>query len=100
VAPLERILDVYPRDPQAPLAAFALGRLQLDTLDAPAPGARALERALALGLPQSLREDARARLVEAYTRAGEAGAARAAGQAYLREFPNGRYRARVESQLR
>ena len=100
VAPLERLLDVYPRDPQAPLAAFALGRLQLDTLDAPAPGARALERALALGLPQSLREDARARLVEAYTRAGDAGAARAAGQAYLREFPDGRYRARVESQLR
>ncbi len=100
VAPLERLLDVYPRDPQAPLAAFALGRLQLDTLDAPAPGARALERALTLGLPQSLREDARARLVEAYARAGEAGAARAAAQAYLREFPNGRYRARVESQLR
>lgn len=100
VAPLERILDVYPRDPQAPLAAFALGRLNLDALDAPAQGARALERALALGLPQTLREDARVRLVEAYSRAGETSAARAAAQTYLREFPEGRYRARVESQLR
>lgn len=100
VAPLQRILDVYPRDAQAPLAAFALGRLELDTLDAPARGARALERALALGLPQSLREDARARLVEAHARAGDTAAARAAGQSYLHEFPDGRYRARVESQIR
>ncbi len=99
VAPLERILDVYPRDPQAPLAAFALGRLDLDALDAPAPGARALERALALGLPQSLREDARARLVDAYARTGDGPAARAAAQTYLREFPDGHYRARIESQL-
>jgi len=100
IAPLDRILAVYSRDAQAPLAAFTLGRLELDTLDAPARGARALERALALGLPQTLREDARARLVDAYTRAGETAAARAAAQTYLHEFPDGRYRARVESQLR
>ena len=99
VAPLERILDAYPRDAQAPLAAFALGRLELDALDAPARAARALDRALALGLPQSLREDARARLVEAHARSGNAAAARAAAAAYRREFPDGRYRARIESQL-
>ncbi len=99
VAPLERILDAYPRDAQAPLAAFALGRLELDALDAPAQAARALDRALALGLPQSLREDARARLVEAHARSGNAAAARAAAAAYRREFPDGRYRARIESQL-
>ena len=99
VAPLQRILDTYPRDAQAPLAAFALGRLELDALDAPAQAARALDRALALGLPQTLREDARARLVEAHARAGDAGAARAAAAAYQREFPDGRYRARIDSQL-
>lgn len=99
VAPLERILDAYPRDPQSPLAAFALGRLDLDALDAPAQAARALDRALALGLPQSLREDARARLVEAHARSGDAAAARAAAAAYRREFPDGRYRARIDSQL-
>jgi transmembrane sensor len=65
----------------------------------PAPAARALERALALGLPQSLREDARARLVEAQARSGNTAAARDAAAAYRREFPDGRYRARIESQL-
>ncbi len=99
VAPLERILMAYPRDAQAPLAAFALGRLELDALDAPDQAARALDRALELGLPQSLREDARARLVEAHARSGNAAAARAAAAAYRREFPDGRYRARIESQL-
>ncbi len=100
VAPLERILDVYPRDAQAPLAAFALGRLELDTLNTPGRAAGTLQRALDLGLPQSLREDVRARLVEAHARAGNRTAARAAADAYLREFPGGRYRAQVESQLR
>jgi len=100
VAPLERILDVDPRDAQAPLAAFALGRLELDTLNTPARGAVALQRALDLGVPQSLREDVRARLVEAHARSGNRAAARAAAGAYLREFPDGRYRAQVESQLR
>jgi transmembrane sensor len=99
VAPLERILDAYPRDAQAPLAAFALGRLELDALNAPAQAVGVLDRALALGLPQSLREDARARLVEAHARSGNAAAARAAAAAYRREFPDGRYRARIESQL-
>ncbi|HVT06647.1 MAG TPA: FecR domain-containing protein [Polyangia bacterium] len=99
VAPLQRVLDAYPRDAQAPLAAFALGRLELDELDAPAQAARALDRALSLGLPQTLREDARARLVEAHARAGNAAAARDAAAAYNREFPDGRYRARIESQL-
>jgi hypothetical protein len=46
-----------------------------------------------------LREDVRARLVEAHVRAGDAGAARAAASAYLREFPSGRYRAEVETAL-
>jgi transmembrane sensor len=100
VAPLQRILDVYPRDGQAPLAAFALGRLQLDTLGAPARAAATLQRALDLGVPQSLREDVRARLVEAHVRAGNRSAARAAADAYAREFPDGRYRAQIESQLR
>jgi transmembrane sensor len=100
VGPFERILDVYPRDAQAPLAAFALGRLELDTLNAPARAATALQRALDLGVPHSLREDVRARLVEAHARSGNRAATRVAAEAYLREFPDGRYRAQVESQLR
>jgi len=95
VAPLERILSEFAHDPQAPLAAFALGRLELDALDAPRPAAAALERAIELGVPRSLREDVCARLVEAQDRGGDRAAARSAAQAYLREFPSGRHRAAV-----
>jgi len=100
VAPLQRILREFSDDAQAPLAAFALGRLELDGLHRPTRAAAALERALALGVPRSLREDVRARLVEAYAAAGQRAAARAAADAYGREFPNGRYATRIESQLR
>jgi transmembrane sensor len=100
VAPLERILRDFPGDPQAPLAALALGRLELDTLDRPAKAASALNRALSLGVPRSLREDVRTRLVEAYARAGNRAAARASAAAYLREYPDGRDRNIVQSQMR
>jgi transmembrane sensor len=100
VAPLERILRDFPGDPQAPLAALALGRLELDTLDRPAKAAAALNRALSLGVPLSLREDVRTRLVEAYARAGNRAASRSAAAAYLREYPDGRDRSVVESQMR
>ncbi|HEX3905894.1 MAG TPA: FecR family protein [Polyangia bacterium] len=100
VAPLERILRDFPGDPQSPLAALALGRLELDTLDRPGKAASALNRALSLGVPRSLREDVRARLVEAYARAGNRAAARAAAAAYHHEYPDGRDRSIVESQMR
>jgi transmembrane sensor len=73
VAPLERILTDFSHDPQAPLAAFALGRLELDALDRPSAAAAALERALELGVPRSLREAVQARLVEAHLRMARQG---------------------------
>jgi transmembrane sensor len=91
VAPLERIVADFSADSQAALAAFALGRLELDALNRPARAAAALDKALALGVPRSLREDVRGRLVEAYARAGDLGAARAAAADYRREFPGGHY---------
>jgi transmembrane sensor len=100
VGPLERILRRFPSDPQAPLAALALGRLELDTLHRPADAAVALNRALALGVPVSLREDVRARLVEAYARAENWPAARTAAAAYVREFPHGRDLSLVQSRVR
>lgn len=99
VAPLDRILSDFPADPQAALAAFAVGRLELDELGHPARAAAALNRALALGVPQTLREDVRARLVEAYLHAGNHAAARAAADAYKREFPAGRYTQSIESRI-
>ena len=47
-------------------------------------------------LPKTL---PRARLVEAFARAGNPAAARQAARDYQREFPDGRYRTQVESQL-
>jgi transmembrane sensor len=98
-APLERILADHAGDPQASLAAFALGRLELDSLGKPARAATAFSRALELGAPRSLREDLRARLVEAYLRAGNRAAARSAAREYEREFPDGRYAKSIESRL-
>jgi transmembrane sensor len=98
-APLERIVREFGADPQAPLAAFALGRLELDSLQRPQKAAAALNRALVLGVPRSLREDVRARLVEAYLRTGDREAARAASQAYSREFPGGRFSKTLESRI-
>ncbi|MBN2575656.1 MAG: FecR domain-containing protein [Deltaproteobacteria bacterium] len=100
VAPLTRILADFAGDAQAPLAAFALGRLELDSLGRPQAAAEAFARALALGIPRGLREDARARLVEAWARAGNAAAARRAAKAYADEFPRGRHARAVEGWLR
>lgn len=97
VAPLERILSGFAHDPQAPLAAFALGRLELDALSEPRRAAAAFQRALALGVPRSLDDDVRARLVEAHERAGDHAAARAAAGAYLLHLPSGHHRAAMEA---
>ena len=47
-----------------------------------------------------MREDVRARLVEAYARSGDAGAARRAADAYLDEFPHGRHVQAIQGWLR
>jgi transmembrane sensor len=68
VAPLKRALDAFRSSRQAALAAFTLGRVLLDQLDASEPAAEAFERALVLGLPRGLRADCYRRLSEAYER--------------------------------
>ena len=89
VLPLTRVVEEHPNEARAPLAAFTLGRLQLDTLGHPDRAAEAFERAIALGLPQGLVEDAYARLVEAHARSGDRVAARATAEAYSQKFPQG-----------
>lgn len=90
VTPLAHVVSDHAGDPRASLAAFTLGRLQLDSLRQPALAAAAFERAVALGLPQSLQEDAFARLVEARAKAGDASGARSAAEEYARRFPAGK----------
>jgi transmembrane sensor len=100
VAPLERILAEFARDSQAPLAAFALGRLELDSLGRARAAALAFRKALDLGIPQALREDVLARLVEACARSGDVGAAGRAADDYRHEFPSGRYARAIDGWLR
>jgi hypothetical protein len=77
-----------------------LGRLELDSLGQAQAAAIAFRKALALGIPSGLREDVRARLVEANVRSGDAGAARRAADAYVDEFPNGRHLHAIQGWLR
>ncbi len=84
-------------DPAAGLAAFTLGRLELEQLDRPGRAAVAFAGALRRSLPPRLREDASARLVEAYRRSGDAAAARRAARSYLSAYPEGRHVERVRA---
>jgi transmembrane sensor len=99
VVPLGRILTEFPNDAQAPLAAFALGRLELDSLGHAQAAASAFRKALSLGIPRSLREDVTARLIEAHARSGEAAEARRVADVYRDEFPNGRYARAIQGWL-
>jgi transmembrane sensor len=83
------LVDQHPRDARAPLAAFELGRLRLDVLHDTAGAIEALERSLTLAPGASFRQDALARLVSAYDRAGRASACRDSRDRYLREYPDG-----------
>ena len=92
---LQQLLDRHGRDPRAPLAAFTLGRVLLDELGWPKDAAKAFAKARALEPNGPLAEDALAREVEAWARAGETDEARAAAQGYLARYPNGQRAASV-----
>jgi transmembrane sensor len=90
VAPLSRAVALHPQDPRAPLAAFSLGRVHLEKLGAPRDAAQAFARARELAPDGPLAEDALAREVEAWSRAGEAELARQRAVSYARRYPDGR----------
>ncbi|MFT3772758.1 MAG: FecR family protein [Minicystis sp.] len=97
VAPLTRVMNEKSGDPRAPMAAFTLGRVQLDALGQAAAAAQTFARAVAMGLPQGLREDAYARVVEARARAGDRAGARAAAAEYEARYPGGSRLAEVRA---
>jgi transmembrane sensor len=86
---LNRLLAQHAKDPRAPLAAFTLGRVLLDELGRPRQAAEAFARLRTVEGAGPLAEDALAREVEAWSRAGELDKARAAAQAYVASYPNG-----------
>jgi hypothetical protein len=96
---LARVLDEFPTDRRAALAAFTKGRVHADALAQPRLAAAAFARGLALGLPRSLAEDAHLRIVEAWLAAGEPTKATAAATNYALEFPDGKHQARIDRLL-
>jgi len=91
------LLRLHPSDGRAGLAAFELGRLRMDRLG-DAPGAiSALERAVAMNIGPSFREDALARLVSAYAAQGNAAACARARDRYLSSYPAGVHASAVQT---
>ena len=82
-------------DPRAGLAAFELGRLRLDRLADPRGAAEALSDALAIAPGAPFREDAQARLVEAYEASGDRARCLDARARYLSRYPRGVHRVTI-----
>ncbi|HWP05601.1 MAG TPA: FecR domain-containing protein [Polyangiaceae bacterium] len=85
----EELLTLHPSDGRAGLAAFELGRLKMDRLGDVKGAIQALQKAVMMAPGAGFREDAMARLVEAYARAGAVERCRSAQSAYLSSYPNG-----------
>jgi transmembrane sensor len=85
----EDLLRLHPTDARAGLSAFELGRLRMDRLGDSAGAVSALERAVALNVGPSFREDALARLVGAYAAQGNGAACARARDRYLSSYPAG-----------
>jgi transmembrane sensor len=94
---LRRVLSEHRSDSRAPLAAFTLGRMLLRELGRPLEAAAVFADARRLSPGGPFAEDALAREVEAYARAGVSALARARAEEYLRLYPNGRRVATVRA---
>jgi transmembrane sensor len=90
VAPLGRVLAHHGDDARAPLAAFTLGRVLLDDMGQAREAAAAFARIRGMSNAGALAEDALAREVEAWSRAGEIEQAHEAATVYLSRYPEGR----------
>jgi hypothetical protein len=93
----EELLRLHPGDGRASLSAFELGRLRMDRLGDSAGAIVALERAVALNVGPSFREDALARLVSVYAAQGNFAACGRARDRYLASYPAGVHAGAVSS---
>jgi transmembrane sensor len=91
---LRELLHEQPGTPEAGIAGFTLARMQMER--DPRAAAEALRASLVAAAPASLREDALARLVEAYARSGDLELASSTAAEYRQKYPGGRRLAEVE----
>lgn len=90
VPPLRQLLHDSPSDPRTPLATFTLGRILLDDLGQPREAAQTFRQVADLEPEGPLSQDALAREVEAWSRAGEQSTAHSRAAEYVRRYPTGR----------
>jgi len=93
---LRKLLARHERDPRAPSAAFTLGWLLMQELGRPREAAAAFARAEALAPRGNLAEDAVARSVEAWHRAGDVARAKSEVKRYRTNYPRGRHLSMLE----
>jgi transmembrane sensor len=86
---LDRVVRDHRQSPVAALAAFTVGRVQLERLGDPHAAAEAFVTARSLAPAGSLAQDALAREVEARSKAGDANTANARAREYLDKYPEG-----------
>jgi transmembrane sensor len=89
VAHLRTLIDRFPADPHAQVAAFTIGRLLLESLGQPRQAAASFEHARVLAGRAPVAEDALAREVEAWAAAGERALARRRAELYRQLYPDG-----------
>jgi ferric-dicitrate binding protein FerR (iron transport regulator) len=93
LAILGRLLERHGNDPRAPYASFIMGRVLLEELRRPRDAAAAFARVAMIDVNTPLAQDALAREVESWSRAGDKQRARERAAAYVERYPAG---ARVE----
>ena len=93
---LRKLLASHESDARAPSAAFTLGWVLMNELGRPREAALAFARAEALAPRGNLAEDAVARAVEAWYRAGELSRAKAEVERYRNAYPQGRHHAMLQ----
>ena len=91
---------VETRSGESALAAFTAGKVYAEDLGDPTTAASWFQRAIDLGLPSGLDEDALARTVESLAKAGRKADAVRARDRYEARFPNGRHLGRVREWAR
>jgi transmembrane sensor len=87
---LERVVKEHATEVSAQLAGFSLGKVYLDNLGQPALAAQSFAAVRAMAPAGGLAQDALAREVEAWSRAGDAARARDGALEYVRLYPHGR----------
>jgi transmembrane sensor len=90
VSYLRRVLRDHRPSPVAPLAGFTLGRVLLERLGQPSEAAEAFAVAREIAPHGSLAQDALAREVEAWSKAGNSHEAYQRAQQYVQLYPTGR----------